>query len=497
MNKLGDIFDKMDEGELTQLLEGVRGEKLDPSAKKALRARLLPGLKGKRRARFPRLAVGLAASMALVCLAGGVGLAVEVRAYNEAVAFFEEYDLSMEGLTRAEIKEVYRDITTNSFTYAKTAQVIGESVAKNTVGGWSIAQEEPTAEEMRTLWETIRANGGLTRPAGIWYDYRNLEAYSSDPYGAPTQWAVVERYEDGELVWSTEVRPFGVYGLTELADGILVWGEQIYGRQWNTMAWLCRLDDEGEILWIKPMTNGFTDEYITAVVEREDGTLAVLSRGELKVICLTVYSPEGERLSFFQNEEMGYGISCACRLGDGFLAALGSYGQKFAKLDGEGRITEIFDYDSGDAVIRISEMAEYGGQIYLSGYSVPVAKAGSGHQEIAPVLEYVYDGHWDITGEELTPLVRDNYTALLLVCDPETCRIESFYEVPGSLGGRLTAGANGELLWDVKSIASTYYSPATNAFTVGGICQVYRYAFAPDGTLLGQSKTGEVTSFSR
>ncbi len=47
----------------------------------------------------------------------------------------------------------------------------------------------------------------------------------------------------------------------------------------------------------------------------------------------------------------------------------------------------------------------------------------------------------EISSEELTPLVRDNYTAVLLVCDPEGGAPETFYSVQGSLGGKLRVNA--------------------------------------------------------
>ena len=55
--------------------------------------------------------------------------AAEVKEYKEAVSFFEFYGLSSKGLVRKEIKAVYRDITTKSFTYSKTTEVIKNSLS--------------------------------------------------------------------------------------------------------------------------------------------------------------------------------------------------------------------------------------------------------------------------------------------------------------------------------------------------------------------------------
>jgi hypothetical protein len=94
-------------------------------------------------------------------------------------------------------------------------------------------------------------------------------------------------------------------------------------------------------------------------------------------------------------------------------------------------------------------------------------------------------------------MMRDNYTALLLVCDPDGGQPETFYQVEGSLGGKLSVSERGELLWDVESFTSTFFSPATSAFSIGGTCQVYRYTFDGSGTLVSQVKTDETTVYRR
>lgn len=68
----------------------------------------------------------IAACMVLVlsvCF-GSFAVVAEAKEYKAAVQFFNDYGMSTEGLTRGEIKEVYHDITTKSFTYSKTAEVI-------------------------------------------------------------------------------------------------------------------------------------------------------------------------------------------------------------------------------------------------------------------------------------------------------------------------------------------------------------------------------------
>ena len=147
-------------------------------------------------------------------------------------------------------------------------------------------------------------------------------------------------------------------------------------------------------------------------------------------------------------------------------------------------------------------MIEFRGKIYLSAYAVPKGEEdekGAGNRyEIDDILQYLYENDiYEISSEELTPLVRENYTALLLECDPVTGTPQTFYSVKGSLGGTLRVNNTGMLLWDVESITSTYYSPATSAFTIGGTSTVFRYTFDEHGQLLDQGKTGDVVDYRR
>lgn len=159
---------------------------------------------------------------------------------------------------------------------------------------------------------------------------------------------------------------------------------------------------------------------------------------------------------------------------------------------------DTFTYEGDDCDYTITDMIEFGDRVYLSAYAVPKQKDKGGRYEIADILAYLFNNNiWEISSEELTPMVRDNYTAVLLLCDPEGGTPEAFYSVKGSLGGKLAVNDTGELAWDVESIVNTFYSPATNSFTIGGTCQVFCYTFADVGTFLSQEDTGETVPYHR
>lgn len=439
----------------------------------------------------------LAACVALAVSLAGAALAAEAAEYRAAVEFFEDNGLPMEGLSRTDVKAVYRDITTQRFTYDKTAEVL-----ERWVPGMEITQREPTPEELEALWNrNVWTN--IQPKAGISYrtdcQYRPDETLGFDVLDK----SVLECYRDGKLLWTAEFPDFLVEKSVFTSAGTAVWG---YSYRWSSeqpsYGWMARVDGNGNILWQRRLDHGFKNEYISQILDNGDGTWAVVSRGDFKYLCLSQYDMDGNELSFRRIMADDFGIYNVIRFGDGYLAQLahnmGDGAARLVKLDREGNLLDSFAYEGENCGYCITNMAEYGGRFYLSGYAVPRQTAEGGRYEIANLLRYLFDNEiWDISSEELTPMVRDNYTAVLLLCDPEGGQPETFYSVKGSLGGKLAMNDAGELVWDVESVASTFYSPMTNSFTIGGTCQVFRYTFDMAGTLIRQDDTGETTIYRR
>ena len=443
----------------------------------------------------------LAACLALVLGLTGLGIAAEAKEYGEAVAFFEENDLPLEGLSRAEVKAVYRDITTQHFSLDKTAEVIQKSVP-----GGEILQRAPTAEEMRDHWNS-RENRPETPASGTTYTldyvYREDETLGFDVL----EKSVLRCRLDGKALWSAEFPEFSADGYQAFPNQnrVLVWGRTpTWSSEQTTFAWVACLDGDGNRLWVRELDHGFEDEHGSAVLENDDGTWAVISRGDYKCLCLTTLSADGQELAFAQNEIGNLGIWNAVRLGDGYLVQVGNYtgenGARLVKLSPNGEIADQFSYSGPDCVYTITDMAEFGGQVYLSAYAVP--RKGD------EPPDYELDGLWEqiealsdqygmaIPTEELTPLLREHYTAELLLCDLEGGEPAVFYSVQGSFGGKLTVEGD-RLLWDVESIVSSLYSPYTNSYSLGGDCEIFQYAFDSNGTLADTVETGTYKTFKR
>ena len=459
--------------------------------------------------RFSRLAVAAAALLLLTGLGFTANfLVAEAREYRLAIEFFEENGLSTEGLSRTEVKEVYRDIKTKSFTYEKTAEVIRQTISpdiiKQTVSGWEIAQRDPTPEELAAMWDKELLQ--KTRPQNDIHWRTDTQYVYNETLGYEVlNRSILECYQGEELLWSSEFPGIYIQGYLHTPDGIAVWG-------WNethqpgalTHAYLAMVNEEGKQLWIQDLRHTYANEYIGAVLWNTDGTLAVFSRIDLIYLCFSLFDKDGHELLVNKTEIGNFGIWNAAHLGDGYMVQLGNYTfQDTAHLywmDKEGNLLDNYSYQSEDSVYHLTDMAEFGGQVYLSAYTFPLQKDAGGRHEIAKILEYLFsreDAFRDISSEELTPLVRDNYTAVLLVCDPEGGTPKTFYSIPGSMGGALHVTEDGKLEWEAESITSTFFSPATSSFTIGGVCSIFRYTFDADGTLLGQVDTGETVPYRR
>ncbi|MCI9487589.1 MAG: hypothetical protein HFI64_11640 [Lachnospiraceae bacterium] len=529
---LTELFDECSPGELDALLPEkldvpIENDALERIRKKALEqafpraARLKRPFSGRSRPKGPgrfrskpprsghshtQLWFKGAAAACLVLAAGLLGFSYvsEAREYRAALQFFEENGLSAEGLDRKDVKSVYRDITTGQFTYDKTAQVLEKSVTGQ-VPGKEIFQREPTPEELATLWD--RRNRELPE-SGVSYQIHYTEKTDEDRGFEVHDKSTLERYEDGVLVWAAEFSDFQVTDFAQVSDGTAVWGHTpTWSSEQPSSGWVAKVDEGGTVLWEREMGHGFCRESVSAILDNGDGTWAVISRGDLAYLCLSQYSDTGEELSFRKTEVGNYGIWNAARLEDGYLIQLGNNmsGEfaSLAKLDRDGTLSGSFTYTGDDCHYHLRDMTEYNGRVYLSAYATPKESGddsdNSIYSELSGIMDHLFDNRlFDISSEELTPMIRENYTAVLLVCPPGGGAPETFYEMKGSLGAELAVNEEGELLWNTERISSDFFfSPATSSFSIGGTCRVFRYTFDEDGALVRQEDTGETVRFYR
>ncbi len=436
--------------------------------------------------------------MLMLCFGFGIHVyAAERREYKAAVTFFEANDLPTEGLTRGEIKAVYRDITTKQFTYNKTAEVLQNSLQAQ-IPGYEILQKEPTPEEIESLWTYQNGYRRFVIPDQADYKTELVEVTDPDTGVSHFEKSVISRYENGKCIWRTDIQAFEALEYQELSVGLLVWGITPSDVGMDSQAAMARLDPDGKLLWVQILNNGFGDEYIGAIAENPDGSIAVFSRGDLKYLCISQYRADGECLSFRKHLVGNYGIWNAARLGEDYLVQLGNNTledkQKLVRITQNGEMTDSFRYTAEDRTYHITDLQEFKGNLYISAYTTPQMPVG--YDELHSVIRD-YEDLINMPETELTKLVRENYQAVLLICEPDGGMPQEFYSVPGNLGAQLNVDSDNRLIWQTEDIQGVYYSPATSAFTFGGISEIYEYTFSPDGVLESRTETGEKTNFKR
>ncbi len=477
----------------------------------SMQQRLIKACTLKKAAKVPyRVKPIFATCFSVVIVIGclfGATIYAEAKEYKQAVSFFSEYNLPAEGLSRDDIKRVYKDITTSSFVYGKTAEVITKSV-----GGYNLFQQSPTPQDIENLWNYRNSHGynivqnSVQDKNGITYKFDSEYKFDRSLGFDVHDKSVFSKYLQGEMVWQAEFDDFWVEDYAVYKDTVVVYGQTpTWSSSQKSHAFIAMIDADGTIVWEKMLENGFHNEYIGAVVLGDD-RITVFSRGDLSYLCVNQYDIHGNAQGFKKTEIGNYGIWNAAKLGDGYIVQLWSYianeHTKIVKIDAEGVLTDTFSYEANDCHYFITDMIEYNGNVYLSAYTVPVLededKNTGGQYEVASILNYIFDNQlFDISNEQLTKLVRDTYSAVLLVCDRDFGTPLEFYSAKGSLGGALTISDDGKLLWNVESITDTYFSPMTSSFSIGGASSVYRYTFAENGTMISQEKTGEFVDFRR
>ncbi|MGN0369502.1 MAG: hypothetical protein ACI4EW_03050 [Butyrivibrio sp.] len=523
---LTEIFDETDAEEIDIVLEeNITSETVDEISMERIQKNVFSQIncqehnKTKKYRKIKRL-IPVAAGILLATVAGfGIRTyAAEVKEYKAAVSFFNDNDLPTQGLSRGEIKAVYKDITTSSFTYFKTAEVIEKCIINSTVEGYEIFQDEPTPELLEDLWNCKNGNGlNTVNKSGddVSYRYYYDEKYDSELGFEIHDKSYFEKYVGDTLVWQIAVSEFYIDGYEEVEDGVIVYGATpVWNSEQKQYAWILKADNSGNVLWKEKADNGFDYEYIQAIVENKDGSYAVFGRGDSEYIWISRYDKEGNVTDLSKIPAKDKSIENAARLKDGYILQLvsltGSEQEVIFKVDKAGNVTKSFCYEGNDCFYYITDMMEYSGNIYLSAYSVPkysVKQDAGNIDEIYYVLDKIMHSAGDggISKSDIVSLLRENYTATLLVCNPESGEPQEFYMAEGSFGGELSIGESGELVWEVEKIVDAEFSPYTSAYVISGSCRLFRYTLASYniskdtfnniGILIRQEKTDEYVEF--
>lgn len=454
---------------------------------------------GKKRASsWKRLMPAAACLAALITLSvGGYKVVAEANEYKEAVAFFDTNGFTTAGLSRAEIKEVYRDITTGRFSSNKTAAMF-----ERHVGGYEITHSEPSPEDLKNLWNKLN-NAPMDSIYKV--DY-NESPDSNLGFDTLKSSVLSKRDTNGDIIWSVTFDKLYIDWYVTHGDYIAVYGNEPTWTSWMpTVARVALVKaGDGTILWDKKIDTGYNREHITALVFDGD-QLTVFAEGNFKRLIILKYDFNGNG-NVIAEQELGdkKHIQQVVKLNDGYLARLRVFDgeESLIKIGADGKLTDTFTYTSADTEYFIADMEEFKGRVYLSTYAIPKleesAGEGGGRLEIAAILNEIFaKKDWEISNEELTQRMRRHFSAVLLVCDTTSGVPREFYSVTGSIGDTLAIADNGNLIWSVGSITDSLFSPATSSFTIAATCRIYNYEYDTHGSLISQTQTDTVFDYRR
>ena len=446
----------------------------------------------------------LAAAIAVVLVITGsiiTAAALEAKEYRTAVEFFDAYALPTDSLNRNEIKAVYRDITSGSFSLEKTGEILLREV------GRPIEGQAITPGVIESAWNARNSNDIIPWPI-IEGEYRFevVEVMDEKRGFLVESHTLARRYAGETMLWEQPLDNFFVDGHIPVEGGILVWGHSFTtGSAEQRRARIALIEENGKIRWDKTIDHRYKNDMPSAALVDGD-RLVVFGRGDFVDLTITVYDYAGKELLYTAHEIGNCGIRQAVKLGDGYLVRVGNNwdGDQLLRISREGKLFDTLTYTADDKSYVITDMLELGGQLYLSAYAFPAPAAGDvqGRAELTPVFDYLFDApnggyRWNIASDELCAMLKEIYTAVLFLCDPSSGEPTQFYTVDGALGAGLSTDDAGQLCWDTEHFTSAIFSPATSSFTIAADCAILRYTFSADCTLLGETDTGEISGYRR
>lgn len=451
-------------------------------------------------------------AVAIAVLGTLVGCAAEIKEYNDAVDFFEEHFLSLGGLSRSEIKKIYRDIKTERFVYEKTAEVLS-----NTVVGYELLHDSPTPEELKEVWDKLENYV----PSGARYEDYIIDGGVRVKSYTSTSEAVFEKYIDGEKIWETRIPipKAWIENYAVVGDGeyIAVHGGIVTNEDATTggEAFIELLDaDSGESQW-RVILDKYDVRFIPKILESDD-ELVVFAHGREGDLVFLKLDMHGNVLCRKRSAEDYDHVRNIVNFGKEYLILFEKYDEQdeILRISPDGDIVAAFSYTSEEMTYFLYDMISYAGKIYISSYAIP--KEGKNIEcnrdewrwrsnlivENRSLFDVKVreDGYQEYTfngiHEKLLEAFQANYFAVLLVCDSESGEPSEFYSVPSSLCGKIEISDKGEMIWNTEFISDARFAPEDRSIKVVGATHIYRHTFNRDGMLVSVEKTGEVSSFT-
>jgi|GEM_PF-6982844 len=525
---LYDILIDAEPGDVDLLWGGIPAGEVDEIVvaqirKKAVAKAEIPKYSGKNRSRIRRLTAAAACLILAVGAAFGTqAYAAEAKEYRAAVAFFQENELNIEGLTRGEVKAVYRDIVTESFTYDKTAEVVADAFGANRIQGFELEQGQPDPADVEALWNYNRLNMGNSSyaPYFPWNNGVRYVAQMDSVYDDIVQQSIVSRFENGSHAWDVTFERLLIHDTCTLSDGVLIWGHTperyrdeagLIHSDGQIRGVLAKVSAAGELLWLLQLDSGELPRgSVLAAADNGDGTFGALTSAydpvtdEHRRFLLTV-DAGGQIIT--QTQVRGTETLSRVKkmlLLDGEYWLIGDIPGEAGTLvrlaaDGSAVQTHVFRQD--DLCYHFTDMISDGQRVWLSGYTIASDEDDVGALTQAVRERMAAAGTEEIDRGDLTEMTRRYYGAVLLVLDKAEPAPRVFYAIRGSVGRELSADADGSLVWDTERIESAefldkYHSHSSIDYVMCAT-RVFRYTFGADGQSLRREDTGLYQAFGQ
>lgn len=474
--------------ELDLLLEGIEEKKLSRKKNLSIMQRLdsktgleTAGNRHKSRGLSKRAWLAIAACMALVVgmAFGGYAIAEEAKEYNAALEYFKVNKISTEGMSRAEIKEVYRSVTTESYSYDDPKEVVG-STETNSVKGWEILTHDvPSTADFNSVYNA---------------ELQKIIAEDELRFGISNSGAgVVWKESEGKRIWRYESSE--LYACCEgisIDGGTAVYAQRVIESDDGiiVLPTMFKLDDEGQLVW---MTNWADEQTYHDLIEYDANALVPESDGGVTAfsikrdyarqqfaVCVTRFDSNGNIMFNVENSVGNYWVSSACKCDDGYLArvllpAKTVDGEKYQessiiRFDEGGNITGEYSFKFEGLEVSVRDMKLLGEKLYVSATVTDIAK----FNELMN------------TGAE--PNAEEIYTAMLFICDPDNGSLREFYQVKGAEGAAFLDG--NKLVWKVNRIASLGFVQS-EVYKIKGTAEVWSYSFNENCELIESASTDD------
>lgn len=425
----------------------------------------------------------------------------EQEKYQTACEFFEENELSIEGLSKSEIKEVYKDITTEKFVYKKTGEVLLASL-KNKEPSFNI--EMSTSDSISKFWEIWERVQNQEIPlSGVYYDYvsylieNDITGIENDITGIEYAKYIFTKYKNANKCWSIEI-PFSIDGYIEKDDYIIIYGTSFFINSYETsMIYVMKVDLDGKISWTQGLEN---TSYFNDIMINDDNTISVFSNNSFNILTFSQLNSNGDIIINNKNDLEKYIVQNITKINEYYLIYLidMEFNTKFLAINEKGKVEKEFSYYDEKYRYFFTNVLEFGGQLYLSAYAVPYFDdIYYGRGEIKNILYYIeMKGNESITDEYLLSLFQENYKAILFSYNNVNGEFNKICSLDSAIGSKLLVEDN-YLIWEVEYFQNMIYSPATNSFTFGGVTQVDNYIFDEYLQLTEVKKTNELRIFRR